>query len=51
VTWEKLVDETVAFGSPETVTRHIAHMRELGIGHILRRRPHGAQSADLLLAR
>jgi alkanesulfonate monooxygenase SsuD/methylene tetrahydromethanopterin reductase-like flavin-dependent oxidoreductase (luciferase family) len=35
VTWEKLVEETVAFGSPETVTRHIAHMRELGIGHIL----------------
>jgi alkanesulfonate monooxygenase SsuD/methylene tetrahydromethanopterin reductase-like flavin-dependent oxidoreductase (luciferase family) len=35
VTWEKLVEETVAFGSPETVTRHIEHMRELGIGHVL----------------
>ena len=35
MTWEKLVEETLAFGSPETVTRHIAHMRDLGVGHIL----------------
>ena len=35
VTWEGLVAETVAFGSPETVARHIEHMRSLGIGQVL----------------
>jgi alkanesulfonate monooxygenase SsuD/methylene tetrahydromethanopterin reductase-like flavin-dependent oxidoreductase (luciferase family) len=35
VTWEDLVRETLAFGSPETVARHIAHMRELGVGQVL----------------
>jgi alkanesulfonate monooxygenase SsuD/methylene tetrahydromethanopterin reductase-like flavin-dependent oxidoreductase (luciferase family) len=35
VTWEDLVRETLAFGSPETVARHIEHMRELGVGHVL----------------
>ena len=35
VTWEGLVAETVAFGSPDTVARHIDTMRALGIGQIL----------------
>ena len=35
VTWEGLVKETVAFGSPDTVAKHIEHMRSLGIGQIL----------------
>jgi alkanesulfonate monooxygenase SsuD/methylene tetrahydromethanopterin reductase-like flavin-dependent oxidoreductase (luciferase family) len=35
VTWEGLVAETVAFGSPDTVARHIETMRSLGIGQIL----------------
>jgi alkanesulfonate monooxygenase SsuD/methylene tetrahydromethanopterin reductase-like flavin-dependent oxidoreductase (luciferase family) len=35
VTWEDLVRETLAFGSPDTVARHIAYMRELGVGHVL----------------
>ena len=35
VTWEGLVAETLAFGSPDTVARHIEHMRELGVGHVL----------------
>jgi alkanesulfonate monooxygenase SsuD/methylene tetrahydromethanopterin reductase-like flavin-dependent oxidoreductase (luciferase family) len=35
VTWEDLVRETLAFGSPETVARHIAYMRELGVGQVL----------------
>jgi alkanesulfonate monooxygenase SsuD/methylene tetrahydromethanopterin reductase-like flavin-dependent oxidoreductase (luciferase family) len=35
VTWEGLVAETVAFGSPETVARKIQEMRDLGIGHVL----------------
>ena len=35
VTWEGLVAETVAFGSPDTVARHIQTMRDLGIGHVL----------------
>jgi alkanesulfonate monooxygenase SsuD/methylene tetrahydromethanopterin reductase-like flavin-dependent oxidoreductase (luciferase family) len=35
VTWEDLVRETLAFGSPDTVARHIAHMRELGVGQVL----------------
>ena len=35
VTWEDLVRETLAFGSPETVARHIEHMRGLGVGQVL----------------
>jgi alkanesulfonate monooxygenase SsuD/methylene tetrahydromethanopterin reductase-like flavin-dependent oxidoreductase (luciferase family) len=35
VTWESLVAETLAFGSPDTVARHIEHMRGLGVGHVL----------------
>jgi alkanesulfonate monooxygenase SsuD/methylene tetrahydromethanopterin reductase-like flavin-dependent oxidoreductase (luciferase family) len=35
VTWEDLVRETLAFGSPETVARHIDYMRELGVGQVL----------------
>src|SRR6185503_18437210 len=35
VTWEGLVAETVAFGSPDTVARHIQTMRDMGIGHVL----------------
>jgi alkanesulfonate monooxygenase SsuD/methylene tetrahydromethanopterin reductase-like flavin-dependent oxidoreductase (luciferase family) len=35
VTWEGLVAETLAFGSPDTVTRHIEYMRSLGVGQIL----------------
>ena len=32
VTWEGLVAETLAFGSPDTVARHIEQMREHGRG-------------------
>ncbi len=35
ITWEDLVRETLAFGSPDTVARHIEHMRSLGVGHVL----------------
>ena len=35
VNWNDLVRETVAFGSPDTVARHIATMRDLGIGQVL----------------
>jgi alkanesulfonate monooxygenase SsuD/methylene tetrahydromethanopterin reductase-like flavin-dependent oxidoreductase (luciferase family) len=35
VTWEDLVRETLAFGSPDTVARHIAYMRDLGVGQVL----------------
>jgi alkanesulfonate monooxygenase SsuD/methylene tetrahydromethanopterin reductase-like flavin-dependent oxidoreductase (luciferase family) len=35
VTWDDLVRETLAFGSPDTVARHIAGMRELGVGQVL----------------
>ena len=35
VTWEKLVAETLAFGSPETVARHIETMRQMGVGHVM----------------
>jgi alkanesulfonate monooxygenase SsuD/methylene tetrahydromethanopterin reductase-like flavin-dependent oxidoreductase (luciferase family) len=35
VTWEALVAETLAFGSPDTVARHIEHMRSIGVGQIL----------------
>jgi alkanesulfonate monooxygenase SsuD/methylene tetrahydromethanopterin reductase-like flavin-dependent oxidoreductase (luciferase family) len=35
VTWEALVRETLAFGAPDTVARHIETMRELGVGQVL----------------
>jgi alkanesulfonate monooxygenase SsuD/methylene tetrahydromethanopterin reductase-like flavin-dependent oxidoreductase (luciferase family) len=35
VTWEGLVRETLAFGSPDTVARHVETMRALGVGHVL----------------
>ncbi len=35
VSWEGLVAETLAFGSPDTVARHIETMREMGVGQIL----------------
>ena len=35
VTWEGLVAETLAFGSPDTVCRHIQAMRDMGVGHVL----------------
>jgi alkanesulfonate monooxygenase SsuD/methylene tetrahydromethanopterin reductase-like flavin-dependent oxidoreductase (luciferase family) len=35
VTWDGLVRETLAFGSPDTVARHVARMREMGVGQIL----------------
>jgi alkanesulfonate monooxygenase SsuD/methylene tetrahydromethanopterin reductase-like flavin-dependent oxidoreductase (luciferase family) len=35
VTWEGLVAETLAFGSPDTVARHIEVMRNMGVGQIL----------------
>jgi len=35
VTWEGLVAETLAFGSPDTVARHIQTMRDMGVGHVL----------------
>src|SRR5215467_28229 len=35
VSWETLVAETLAFGSPDTVARHIAEMRDLGVGQVM----------------
>jgi alkanesulfonate monooxygenase SsuD/methylene tetrahydromethanopterin reductase-like flavin-dependent oxidoreductase (luciferase family) len=35
VTWEDLVRETLAFGAPDTVARHIETMRQLGVGQVL----------------
>jgi alkanesulfonate monooxygenase SsuD/methylene tetrahydromethanopterin reductase-like flavin-dependent oxidoreductase (luciferase family) len=35
VSWDDLVRETLAFGSPDTVARHIEHMRALGVGQVL----------------
>lgn len=35
VTWEGLVAETLAFGSPDTVARHIEYMRDIGVGQVL----------------
>jgi alkanesulfonate monooxygenase SsuD/methylene tetrahydromethanopterin reductase-like flavin-dependent oxidoreductase (luciferase family) len=35
ITWEGLVRETLAFGSPDTVARHIEYMREIGVGQVL----------------
>ncbi|HEY7249529.1 MAG TPA: LLM class flavin-dependent oxidoreductase [Methylomirabilota bacterium] len=35
ITWEGLVAETLAFGSPETVARHLEQMRQMGVGQVL----------------
>ena len=35
VTWEDLCRETLVFGSPETVTRHMLEMQKLGVGQTL----------------
>jgi alkanesulfonate monooxygenase SsuD/methylene tetrahydromethanopterin reductase-like flavin-dependent oxidoreductase (luciferase family) len=35
VTWEGLVAETLAFGSPETVARHVEEMRQMGVGQLM----------------
>ena len=35
VSWDDLVRETVAFGSPDTVARKIEAMRAAGVGHVL----------------
>ena len=35
ISWEALVRETLAFGSPETVARHVEDMRRLGVGQLL----------------
>jgi alkanesulfonate monooxygenase SsuD/methylene tetrahydromethanopterin reductase-like flavin-dependent oxidoreductase (luciferase family) len=35
ITWEGLVAETLAFGSPDTVARHIEQMRQMGVGQVL----------------
>jgi alkanesulfonate monooxygenase SsuD/methylene tetrahydromethanopterin reductase-like flavin-dependent oxidoreductase (luciferase family) len=35
ITWEALVAETLAFGSPETVARHLEQMRQIGVGQVL----------------
>ena len=34
-TWEGLVAETVAFGSPDTVIRKLETMRDMGVGQVL----------------
>jgi len=35
ITWEGLVAETLAFGSPETVARHMEEMRAIGVGQMM----------------
>ena len=35
INWEDLVRETLAFGSPDTVARHVETMRRMGVGHVL----------------
>ena len=35
ITWEGLVAETLAFGSPDTVARHIEVMRDMGVGQVM----------------
>lgn len=35
VTWDGLCAETLAFGSPDTVARHIDEMRRMGVGQVL----------------
>jgi alkanesulfonate monooxygenase SsuD/methylene tetrahydromethanopterin reductase-like flavin-dependent oxidoreductase (luciferase family) len=35
ITWEQLMAETLAVGSPDTVTRKIEEMQRLGVGEVL----------------
>jgi alkanesulfonate monooxygenase SsuD/methylene tetrahydromethanopterin reductase-like flavin-dependent oxidoreductase (luciferase family) len=35
VTWDDLVRETLAFGSPDTVAGHVEAMRAMGVGQVL----------------
>jgi alkanesulfonate monooxygenase SsuD/methylene tetrahydromethanopterin reductase-like flavin-dependent oxidoreductase (luciferase family) len=35
VTWEDLCRETLVFGSPQTVTRHMKEMEQMGVGQAL----------------
>jgi alkanesulfonate monooxygenase SsuD/methylene tetrahydromethanopterin reductase-like flavin-dependent oxidoreductase (luciferase family) len=35
ISWDALVRETLAFGSPDTVARKIEEMRAMGVGHVL----------------
>jgi alkanesulfonate monooxygenase SsuD/methylene tetrahydromethanopterin reductase-like flavin-dependent oxidoreductase (luciferase family) len=35
VRWDRLVAETLAFGSPDTVARHIETMKAMGVGQVL----------------
>ena len=35
ITWEGLVAETLAFGSPDTVAQHIGVMRDMGVGQVM----------------
>jgi alkanesulfonate monooxygenase SsuD/methylene tetrahydromethanopterin reductase-like flavin-dependent oxidoreductase (luciferase family) len=35
ITWEQLVADTVAFGSPDTVVERIDQLRRLGVGEVL----------------
>ena len=46
VRWETLVRETLAFGSPDTVARHIEAMRQIGVGQVLCWMSFGGLSMD-----
>jgi alkanesulfonate monooxygenase SsuD/methylene tetrahydromethanopterin reductase-like flavin-dependent oxidoreductase (luciferase family) len=35
INWDELVAETLAFGSPDTVARHLEAMRQIGVGQVL----------------
>ena len=35
ITWDRLVAETLAFGSPDTVAEKIDELRRLGVGEVL----------------
>jgi alkanesulfonate monooxygenase SsuD/methylene tetrahydromethanopterin reductase-like flavin-dependent oxidoreductase (luciferase family) len=35
VSWDQLVAETLAIGSPDTVAAKMAEMRDLGVGEVL----------------
>ena len=35
ITWERLIEETVVFGSPERVTDRIREMEAAGVGEVL----------------
>jgi alkanesulfonate monooxygenase SsuD/methylene tetrahydromethanopterin reductase-like flavin-dependent oxidoreductase (luciferase family) len=48
VTWEGLVAETLAFGSPTTVARHIEYMRSIGVGQILCWMNFGGLAQDMI---